>query len=354
MTLWTVVVSGIAVSTVGSLAQQSVTVRGVTYVGAELLKEYPQSIFIKHATGRSFVSKTDLSAEDARALGVTSPVADAFQDALDKDFHDLQGGKSYEPSAPPAYARQALNPASPRRVAAPRPTPHPSSIAAVQQEFRHFVETGDVPKPAATSAASRRAQEIILPDQPWMGNFDTSSVRLAMFKRGLLPLKESEARDLFAGREISSLSDRTALDAVKAAKVMLGQLGPEHLPRDYRALLRRGAPPAARVAASAPKSPTSIPFDSSIYPAAVAPAHAQPVAATSGDAHVHRMWHGADGSTATQVGNALFHSDGRISHGAFPAGGQFNTFHGSDGSVHHQSGNAMFPAGGGAGMFGAP
>jgi hypothetical protein len=211
----------------------------------------------------------------------------------------------------------------------------------------------------------------VLPDQPWVAPMASSSARLVFFQRGLLPLKESEARDLFSGREISPLSSRCALDAVKAAKVMLGLLGPERLPQDYRKIARRIDP--RRVSASATATAggsTSVPFDPSIFPVGTAPAsvpsgssaftagpapiHAHPVAAADGDPHVHRMWHGADGSSATQQGNVLFHSDGRISHGAFPAGSQFNTFHSSDGSVHHQSGNAMFPAGGGAGMFGAP
>jgi hypothetical protein len=367
ISLWAALVLLVGGSVFG---QQSVTVKGVTYIGAELIKEYPQSVFVSHATGKSFLNKADLSSDDAQALGITSPVVDPFQQALDKDFHDLQSGKGYVPAAPPPPARTSSTPPPPQRIVAPRSTPHPSSIAAVQQEFSEFVERKSLPQSSAGSADPRRAQETALPDQPWMGNFDASTVRIAMFKRGLLPLKESEARDLFSGRGVSSMSSRCALDAVKAAKVMLGQLGPEHLPLPYKEVLRRSAPPAARAPVATARRTTSVPFDPSIFPAGTvspsvpagastfaagaAPIHAHPVASAGGDPHVHRMWHGADGSSATQQGNVLFHSDGRISHGAFPAGGQFNTFHSSDGSVHHQSGNAMFPAGGGAGMFGAP
>ena len=51
-------------------AQHSLTVKGETYVGAELIKEYPQSVYISHAAGRTFINKADLSAEDSRVLGV--------------------------------------------------------------------------------------------------------------------------------------------------------------------------------------------------------------------------------------------------------------------------------------------
>lgn len=241
--------------------QQSVTVKGVTYIGAELIKEYPQSVFVSHASGRSFLNKADLSADDAQALGITSPVADPFQQALDKDFRDLQAGRSYVPAALPPPARTSSPPPPPQRTVAPRPTPHPSSIAAVQQEFNYFIENGRLPQSSAGSADPRRAQETALPNQPWMGNFDAASVRIAMFKRGLLPLKESEARDLFSGRGVSSMSSRCALDAVKAAKVMLGQLGPEHLPLPYKEVLRRSAPPTARAPVARASSRTVSGFD---------------------------------------------------------------------------------------------
>ncbi len=49
-----------------------VTANGVTYEDAELIKEYPQSVYISHASGKSFLNKADLSADDAQGLGVTS------------------------------------------------------------------------------------------------------------------------------------------------------------------------------------------------------------------------------------------------------------------------------------------
>ena len=247
-----------------AFGQQSVTVKGITYVSAELVKEYPKSVQIRHATGIDFVNKADLTAEDTHALGITSPVVDPFQQALDKDFYDLQSGKSYVPAAPPPPERTSSTPPPPQRIVAPRSTPHPSSIAAVPQESARFVENKSVPQ---SSAGSRRVQETALPNQRWMGTMDASSVRIAMFKRGLLPLKESEARDLFSGREISSMSSRCALEAFEAAKVMLGQLGPEHLPLPYKVVLRRSAPTTARAPAATARRTTSVPFDPSIFPA---------------------------------------------------------------------------------------
>jgi hypothetical protein len=314
-----------------SFALSSLTVKGVTYSDAKLIKEYPQSAYISHATGRIFIQKSELSDKDANALNITRPVVDSFQQALDRDFRDLKAGKIHaaSPLSPLEGQPQPLQPA--QQISTPQPT------AKVRP-----------------SSAASRAQRTALPKQRYMRPFDPSTVRLAMFSEGILPLKESEARDLFDGREISPLSSRCALDAFKAAKVMLGQLGPEHLPQQYRALVQPIANVASRVTAAAPRGPNSIPFEPSMSAASVAPTHTRPVATMGVDSHVHRIWHGADGSSATQVGNALFHSDGSISHGSSPAGGQFNTFHGSDGSVYHQSGAAMFPAGGGAGMFGAP
>lgn len=250
--LQTAIVYGVLLAGGICLAQQTVTVKGVTYVGAELIKEYPQSAYIKHVSGRKFVNKADLSADDARALGVTNPITstgtttDPFQRLLDKDFQDLESGKRHVPAVPRPLAQHSSTPQQPKRPITPRPTPHPSSIAAVQQEFNHFVKHGSLPQPPADLADSRRAKGVVLPDQPWMGEMDASSVRLKLFQKGFLPLKRSEFSAALGGQGLSPSSDVTALDAVKAAQVMLGQLGPEHLPPRYKKLLRRSAPSKAR------------------------------------------------------------------------------------------------------------
>lgn len=255
--LQTAIVYGVLLAGGICLAQQTVTVKGVTYVGAELIKEYPQSAYIKHASGRGFVNKADLSADDARALGVTNPTVsasttnDPFQRLLDKDFQDLESGKRHVPAVPRPLEQHSSTPQHPY-THHPRPTPHPSSIAAVQQEFNHFVKHGSLPQPPADS---RRAKGVVLPDQPWMGEMDASSVRLKLFQKGFLPLKRSEFSAALGGQGLSPSSDVTALDAVKAAQVMLGQLGPEHLPPRYKKLLRRSAPSKAR--APSDKRPSS-------------------------------------------------------------------------------------------------
>lgn len=169
------------------------------------------------------------------------------------DIVDRKAGRSHVPTALPPPERTSSTPPPPQRTVAPRPTPHPSSIAAVQQEFSEFVERRSLPQSSTGSADSRPKQETALPNQPWMGNFDASSARLKLFQNGFLPLKRSEAQILKAGGELSEKADVTALDAFKAAKVMLGQLGPEQLPPAYKRLLTRptvrGAPPRTRATA---------------------------------------------------------------------------------------------------------
>jgi hypothetical protein len=97
---WLIAWTAIFGSTVffgGSLfAQQSMTVNGVTYTDAELIQEYPQSVYISHADGRTFINKMDLTPEHVEALGVTRPVTDAFQEGLDRDLREFREGQSYE------------------------------------------------------------------------------------------------------------------------------------------------------------------------------------------------------------------------------------------------------------------
>jgi hypothetical protein len=70
LSLHTAVIFGSLLIGFNVFGQQSVTIKGVTYVDAELIKEYPQSVYISHAAGKGFVNKADLSADDAQALGV--------------------------------------------------------------------------------------------------------------------------------------------------------------------------------------------------------------------------------------------------------------------------------------------
>ena len=65
--LQTAIVHGVLLAGGICLAQQTVTVKGVTYVEAELIKEYPQSVYISHAAGKDFVNKADLSAGERLA-----------------------------------------------------------------------------------------------------------------------------------------------------------------------------------------------------------------------------------------------------------------------------------------------
>jgi hypothetical protein len=86
-------------------AQQSLTVKGVTYADAALIKEYPLSVFISHASGKAFINKADLSAQDAQALGVSSieQVPDSSTDATPSSA-STSVFKSYQFPTPSAGA----------------------------------------------------------------------------------------------------------------------------------------------------------------------------------------------------------------------------------------------------------
>lgn len=73
--LQTAIVYGVLLAGGICLAQQTVTVKGVTYVDAELIKEYPHSVYISHTAGRGFINKADLTAQQAQVLGVSAQQA---------------------------------------------------------------------------------------------------------------------------------------------------------------------------------------------------------------------------------------------------------------------------------------
>ena len=79
--------------------QQSVTVKGVTYVDAELIKEYPQSVYIRHAAGKSFVNKADLSTEDSDALGIGGPATNQTLSSSDESLKESQESSGKAPTA---------------------------------------------------------------------------------------------------------------------------------------------------------------------------------------------------------------------------------------------------------------
>jgi hypothetical protein len=254
--------------------QQSVVIKGRTYYGAELIQEYPQSVYVSHTEGREFFQKSILSAEAVSALGVTNPVTDAFQERLDNDLSELQQGLSRNPAPGPGSANPSSTSRPQQRALVMGPTRH--AAVAVDAQRQGYRATTAPPRP--NPVATKNDRRISLPDQPWMKPMDSSGARLGLFSRGFLPLKKEEAKKLFAGEELSPLSSRCALNAFKAAKVMLGDLSPDLLPREYKQLLRRSAPSTARAPAAAARSPTSGAPDSPMFPAgnAISAASAAP------------------------------------------------------------------------------
>jgi len=91
-------------------AQQSLTVKGVTYADAALIKEYPMSVFVSHASGKAFINKADLSAQDAQALGV-SRIEQAPDSSIDAtpSSASTSVSKSYQFLTPAAGAISAAS-----------------------------------------------------------------------------------------------------------------------------------------------------------------------------------------------------------------------------------------------------
>jgi hypothetical protein len=80
-------------------AAGDLTVGDKTYSGASLIKEYPQSVFIQHTGGRSFIEKSKLSEADKRSLRINAennlpPEVETAEDSTQSEevvFED--GGK---------------------------------------------------------------------------------------------------------------------------------------------------------------------------------------------------------------------------------------------------------------------
>lgn len=71
--LTVVALSGVAIGSARLQAAGDVlVVDGVEYANWSLVKEYPQSVFIQHSSGRTFVDKAKLSAADMEAMGLSS------------------------------------------------------------------------------------------------------------------------------------------------------------------------------------------------------------------------------------------------------------------------------------------
>jgi hypothetical protein len=154
---WTAILSSTVFFGGNLFAQQSLTVKGVTYADAELIKEYPQSVYISHTTGLVFIKRADLSAEDLRALGISNPSTDPFQATLDKDFQEFQSGNTHLPSALSPVERPAPTPSPSPPVTVARPPPHPSSIAAIQKQWRDYHD-GRTDHPLSVGAGSAPAR----------------------------------------------------------------------------------------------------------------------------------------------------------------------------------------------------
>jgi hypothetical protein len=67
---WIIILLSSALIVSAQSSSVEVTAKGVTYVDVGLIKEYPRSVLISHAAGRSFLNKADLSPDDAQTLGV--------------------------------------------------------------------------------------------------------------------------------------------------------------------------------------------------------------------------------------------------------------------------------------------
>jgi S1-C subfamily serine protease len=82
-------------------AHITISVQGVTYTNAKVKSTYPQSIYVSHSGGQSFLERADLSDTDAAALGVppltqTPKAVKAVAEAIPLPDRLTVGGQSYE------------------------------------------------------------------------------------------------------------------------------------------------------------------------------------------------------------------------------------------------------------------
>lgn len=113
---WIIILLSSALIVSAQSSSVEVTANGVTYVDAELIKEYPQSVYISHAAGKSFVNKADLSAEDSDALGLGGTAKDQSFPSSDKVSEERQESSSKASIAPPTAEEPKTGNVSPEPV----------------------------------------------------------------------------------------------------------------------------------------------------------------------------------------------------------------------------------------------
>jgi S1-C subfamily serine protease len=110
---WIIILLSSALIVSAQSSSVEVTADGVTYVDAELIKEYPQSVYISHAAGKSFVNKADLSAEDSDALGLGGTATDQSFSSSDNASEERQESSSKASIAPPTAEEPKTGDVSP-------------------------------------------------------------------------------------------------------------------------------------------------------------------------------------------------------------------------------------------------
>lgn len=110
---WIIILLSGALIVSAQSSSVEVTADGVTYVDVELIKEYPQSVYISHAAGKSFVNKADLSAEDSDALGLGGTAKDQSFPSSDKASEERQESSSKDSIAPPTAEEPKTGKVSP-------------------------------------------------------------------------------------------------------------------------------------------------------------------------------------------------------------------------------------------------
>ena len=110
---WIIILLSSALIVSAQSSSVEVTANGVTYVDVVLIKEYPQSVYISHAAGKSFVNKADLSAEDSDALGLGGTATDQSFSSSDKASEERRESSSKTSIAPPTAEESKTGSVSP-------------------------------------------------------------------------------------------------------------------------------------------------------------------------------------------------------------------------------------------------
>ena len=110
LSVLTAVVGGLLLIVGNCFGQHSVKAKGTTYVDAELIKEFPKSVFISHAAGKSFINKGDLSAEDFLALGIGgTATGQSLSSSEDLPDGSQESSSKVSPAPPTEEARPTGN-----------------------------------------------------------------------------------------------------------------------------------------------------------------------------------------------------------------------------------------------------